>query len=146
MKFETMRGGGPGGQNADRRATAVRLRVPVEELELTPEEERLVYEYLPAKNLTTAGEMLVEASKHRSQARNRQQALKIGEKQLEEALERGRSEKRGRQRKKRVKNSGGRGGGSSCENIHEQRKKQYRSETTEELMEEALREEPELGD
>jgi ribosome-associated protein len=61
---------GPGGQNVNKVATAVQLRLDVFKLGLSPE----VYERLKriaGSKLTTGGELLVTARRHRTQDANR---------------------------------------------------------------------------
>ena len=64
---------GPGGQNVNKVATAVQLRVPVFRLGLHP----AVYtrlKVLAGARLTTAGELVIAARKYRTQEANRQDA------------------------------------------------------------------------
>ena len=64
---------GPGGQNVNKVATAVQLRVPVFGLGLHP----AVYarlKVLAGARLTTAGELVIAARKYRTQEANRQDA------------------------------------------------------------------------
>jgi ribosome-associated protein len=65
---------GPGGQNVNKVATAVELRVNVERLGLAPWiRQRL--ETLAGRRLTKDGEIVIFAQRFRSQAQNRDDAL-----------------------------------------------------------------------
>ena len=143
VRFEQTRSGGPGGQHANRRATAVRLRIKVDELPLEEREKKFVREHLPPRHLTESGEIIIENAEHRSTEENRKSALEVLNKQVEKAISRGRRQEKQEKRKKRINSSGGGGGGGS-ENIHEKQKKRRRSETTDDLLEQAYREDPDL--
>ncbi len=66
-------GSGPGGQNANKVATEVQLRVNIYALRLAPPVfERL--RKLAGAKLTTAGDLLITARAHRTQEANRQSA------------------------------------------------------------------------
>jgi ribosome-associated protein len=68
------RGSGPGGQNVNKVATAVQLRLDLERAELpAPVRQRL--EKLAGQRLTREGEILIEAQRFRTQERNREDAL-----------------------------------------------------------------------
>ena len=64
---------GPGGQNVNKVATAVQLRVEVFKLGLSPEAyERL--KTIAGSRMTSGGELLITARKYRTQDSNRQDA------------------------------------------------------------------------
>ncbi len=68
------RSSGPGGQKVNTAATAVQLRFDVTNAGL-PERVRDRLVNLAGNRMTKEGELLIEASNHRSQTRNRQAAL-----------------------------------------------------------------------
>lgn len=146
VEFEAARSGGPGGQHGDRRATAVRLRVPFEDIPLNDEERKFFEENLPPKNRTKDDEMLVEIGGSRSQRENRRKALEVANGEIEKALAAGRQARREKNYKKRVRrrSAGGGAGGGGEENLHEKRKKRRRSETTDDLLQQAYEQAPEL--
>ncbi|WP_340588422.1 alternative ribosome rescue aminoacyl-tRNA hydrolase ArfB [Erythrobacter alti] len=76
---------GPGGQNVNKVATAVQLRVNIYQLGLTP---RIFHRLkdIAGNRLNSAGEIVIDARNHRTQDANRREArARLGE-MIEEAL------------------------------------------------------------
>ncbi len=75
LDWRFVRGSGPGGQNVNKVATTVQLRWDAMSSPSLPETVKDRLARLAGRRLTKAGDLVIEASEYRSQARNRQQAL-----------------------------------------------------------------------
>lgn len=141
VEFESMRSGGPGGQHGDRRATAVRLRISIDEIPIKEERREDLRDYLPSRYLTEGDELIVQNGDTRSQRQNREKALEQANDAIRDALEQASDQREKQRRQRRVKKSSG--GGSGERDIKEEQKKRRRSETTDDLLEQAYEEDPE---
>jgi ribosome-associated protein len=70
-----IRSSGPGGQNVNKLATAVQLRFDVRHSPSLPDEVRARLERLAGRRLTRDGVLVITAQRHRTQERNRDDAL-----------------------------------------------------------------------
>src|SRR5258708_2545297 len=70
-----IRSSGPGGQNVNKLATAVQLRFDVRHSPSLPDGVRERLERLAGTRLTRDGVLIITAQRHRTQGRNRQDAL-----------------------------------------------------------------------
>jgi ribosome-associated protein len=70
-----MRAGGPGGQNVNKVSSAVMLRFDLHGASCLPSEVRARLQRLAGKRLSQEGTLVITARRHRTQERNRADAL-----------------------------------------------------------------------
>ncbi len=85
LEWRAIRSPGPGGQNVNKVATAIQLRVYLDKAELMPA-VRARLEKLAGRRVSTEGALLIEANRFRSQERNRADAWERFEALLTKAL------------------------------------------------------------
>jgi ribosome-associated protein len=75
LAFSFVRSPGPGGQNVNKVATACQLRFDAAACASLPEEVKRRLRALAGKRMTTSGELILVARRHRTQGQNRQDAV-----------------------------------------------------------------------
>lgn len=74
VTFQFVRASGPGGQNVNKVASAVQLRVELARTGLPPQVRQRLERLVPGQ-ITQAGELIISAQRFRSQLRNREDAV-----------------------------------------------------------------------
>lgn len=74
VTFQFVRASGPGGQNVNKVASAVQLRVDLDRADLPPAVRQRLEKLVPGQ-VTVSGELVIAAQRFRSQLRNREDAV-----------------------------------------------------------------------
>jgi len=91
-----VRSSGPGGQNVNKVASAVQLRFDVNHSSALPEDVKQRLKRLAGRRMTSEGEIIIEARRHRDQEKNRADARERLVALINRALEQPKPRKRTR--------------------------------------------------
>ena len=75
LKFRMIKSSGPGGQNINKNATAIKLEFDVKNSISLSKKIKYILLNTPNKYLTNRGKIIINANKHKSQKRNKSETI-----------------------------------------------------------------------